>query len=461
MGNRILLLFFAVAALSLVFWVSASLLLRIRTRTGKAVRTAVWLVMLPLAALPLFLPFSPVRLDLFTDCTGGMRAEIFLPAGMPNGMTAGEEPAGDVSLTRNGRKTAEVAALLFLTLWITAGSATAASGFSGYWETLTFLTRNSKECRDLRALEIFERARKKAGVRRSVTLRVMHPDLKLSPCMCGTVSPGVFVGAEDLSECPDERLEMIFLHELIHIRHGDGLRRIAVLLLTSFHALLPVSGKVRRAAEEDAEFLCDRDVVGIIGRDRAGEYFGMILDVASRSVDGRTSGGAETPVSEAGELLKRRYQRISRGESPSGAGGRSVWLAPMTALLCNLLLVNLVTVLNPDDLRLDFVNPCLARAVTLHAGLDDPRDLTESAAAGIWSMELYAPYAAEEERVWYCTINEAMPEKAGVGEAYPVTPETVRLDDLALFPALRTLVLEGRIWQPPHLPERCVTIRRD
>jgi hypothetical protein len=73
MGNRIFLLFFAVAALSFVFWISASLLLGIRDRTGKSVPTAVWLLMLPLAVVPLFLPFSAVRLVLFTDFTGGMR----------------------------------------------------------------------------------------------------------------------------------------------------------------------------------------------------------------------------------------------------------------------------------------------------------------------------------------------------------------------------------------------------
>ncbi len=453
MGNRIFLLFFAVAALSFVFWISASLLLGIRDRTGKSVPTAVWLLMLPLAVVPLFLPFSAVRLVLFTDFTGGMRSEICLPAG-------DAEADGEFYLTGSARKTGEGAALLFLTLWLTAGSATAAFGLSGYWETLTFLTRNSAECRDSRALAIFERARKKAGVRRSVTLRVLHPDLKLSPCMCGAVSPAVFIGQSFLDDFPDEWLEMVFLHELVHIRHGDGLRRVAVLLLTSVHALIPVSGRVRCAAEEDAEFLCDRDVLRLVGRDRTGAYFRMILDAASRSMDGMTAGDDVTAaVSEAGEMLMRRYRRMSAGDEERT--GRAVWLGPLAALLCNLLLLNLIGAENPEDMRLDFVNPSLADAVTLHAGLDDPRDLTESLAASVWSMELYSPGTDGGERVWHCTLNESLPERAGTGKAYPVTPETVRLDDIALFPALRTLILEGSVWGEAAAPEGCAVIRRD
>ena len=453
MGNRIFLLFFAVAALSFVFWISASLLLLIRDRSGKSVPTAVWLLMLPLAAAPLLLPFSAARLVLFTDCTGGMRCEIHLPA-------EDGEAEGEFYLTRNARRTGEGAALLFLTLWLTAGSATAAYGFSGYWETLTFLTRNSAECRDNRALTLFERARRKAGVRRSVTLRVLHPDLKLSPCMCGAVSPAVFIGQSFLDDFPDEWLEMVFLHELIHIRHGDGLRRIAVLLLTSVHALIPVSGRVRSAAEEDAEFLCDRDVLRLMGRDRAGEYIRMILCAASRSMDGRTTGdGATAAVSEAGGMLMRRCRRMSAGDG--GRAGRAVWLGPLAALLCNLLLLNLAGAENPEDMRLDFVNPSLAEAVTLHAGLDDPRDLTESLAASIWSMELYSPSPGGGERVWHCTINESLPERAGTGPAYPVTPQTVRLDDIALFPSLRTLILEGSVWDTPPVPDGCALIRRN
>ena len=453
MGNRIFLLFFAVAALSLVFWISAALLLGIRDRTRKSVSTAVWLLMLPAVIVPLFLPFSAARLVLFTDCTGGMRCEICLPAG-------DTEAEGEFYLTRNARRTGEGAALLFLTLWLTAGSASAAFGLSGYWDTLTFLTRNSAECRDSRARAIFERARKKAGVRRSVTLRVLHPDLKLSPCMCGAVSPAVFIGQSFLDDFPDDWLEMVFLHELIHVRHGDGLRRIAVLLLTSVHALIPVSGRVRRAAAEDAEFLCDRDVLRLIGKDRAGAYFRMILDAASRSMDGGTPGdGVTAAVSEAGELLMRRYRRMSAGgvDRP----GRAVWLGPLAALLCNLLLLNLAGAENPEDMRLDFVNPSLAEAVTLHAGLDDPRDLTESLAASVWSMELYAPCADGGERVWHCTLNESLPERAETGKAYPVTPETVRLDDVALFPALRTLILEGSVWDVPAAARGCAIIRRE
>ncbi|MBE6724110.1 MAG: hypothetical protein E7576_02765 [Ruminococcaceae bacterium] len=444
MGNRIFLLFFTIAALSLVFWFSASLLLAVRNRMGKSVRAAVWILMLPLAVVPLFFSFAPVRLALFTDAAGGLRTEVRTG---PEREDPGE-PDASVYLTAGRRKTAEGAALLFLTLWLLSASSSLAFGLSQYWETVNFLTRNSTECRDKRALAVFEEAGRKAGVRRSVSLRVMHPDLRLSPCMCGALSPAVFVGESLLSACTDSQLELVFLHELTHIRHHDGLLRLVTLLGTSFHALLPVSGRVREAVGEDTEILCDRDVLRVVGRDRLGEYCRVLYEIASRSVDGGAlGGGLLAPASEAGKALLSRIRIMKAGEAESS---RSAWAAPLCALALNLLLLNLVSVENPDNLRLDFVNPSLADALVTYFGLTDPRDLTEARLEEVWSLEIYRP-AGENgpSSVWYCTVNESYPERSREGKAYPADPDSLRLDDLILFRDLRTLVIEGRRWDLP------------
>ena len=61
MEMGIFLLFLAVAALSLVFSLSALILLRIRKKTGKSVRAAVWILLLILAVVPLLLPVRLIR----------------------------------------------------------------------------------------------------------------------------------------------------------------------------------------------------------------------------------------------------------------------------------------------------------------------------------------------------------------------------------------------------------------
>ena len=453
MGNRVFLLFFSIAALSVVFGVSATLLLGLRKRSGKCVSAAVWLLLLPLAVVPLVFRFAPVRLDLFTDHTGGLRSEIRVGA-------EGGEPDASFYLSGRTRKGAEGAALLFLTLWLLAGSSSAAFGLTRYWETVNFLTRNSAECRDRRALAVFEEACRKAGVRRSVPLRVLHPELNLSPCMCGAISPAVFVGSNVLSFCTEEQLELVFLHELVHIRHRDGLLRLVTLLCTSFHALLPVSGRVREAAAEDMEYLCDRDVLSLVGRDRIGAYCRVLYEIAARNLDGDAlGGGLLAPASEAGEVLLGRIRRMRAGGEDTV---KKAWCAPVCALLLNLLLFNAAAAENPDNLRLDFVNPSLADALVTQFGLEEPRDLTEERIAQVWSVELYRPSA--EEPFWYCTVNESCPERTKGGRAYPADPASVRLDDLALFSNLRTLVLEGKGWElPPGCEEKlgCVVIRRD
>ena len=456
MGNRIYLLFFTIAALSFVFWISSSVLLSVRRRTGKSAAAPLWILTLTLAVVPLVLSFAPVRLDLYTDAAGGLRTEI--RAG--EGRDVRDEADASFYLTGSARKTSEGVCLLFLTLWLLCASASVAFGLSQYWETVNFLTRNSTECRDRRVLSVFAEAARKAGVRRSVTLRVMHPELKLSPCMCGALSPAVFIGENVISSFSDSGLELIFLHELTHIRHRDGLLRLVTLLGTSFHALLPGSGRVREAVAEDTELLCDRDVLRAAGRDRMGEYCRVLYEIASRNLDGGAMGGGLfAPASEAGEALIRRIRRMKAGEwEPS----RRAWFAPVCALVLNLLLFNVVSVVNPDNLRLDFVNPSLADALVSHFGLETPRDLTEERLAEVWSVEFYRP--AAEGAVWYCTVNESSPERAREGKAYPVDPDSLRLDDLLLFRNLRTLVLEGKQWDLPFDPaERmdCALIRRN
>ncbi|MBQ3861431.1 MAG: M56 family metallopeptidase [Clostridia bacterium] len=446
MEMGIFLLFLAVAALSLVFSLSALILLRIRKKTGKSVRATVWILLLVLAVVPLLLPARLIRLRLFTDFTGGMRIEF---------RGDGEDGDGavfpDAYLTRGERRTAGDVLFLFLTLWTVAAAFSASFGISGYWDTLRFLTKNSEQCRDERALEVFRRAKEKAGVGRNVSLRVMHPDLSVSPCMCGTWSPSVFIGSGYLKDYPDEWLELLFLHELTHIRHHDGTLRLFTLLGTSFHALNPLSGAVRRAVCEDSEYLCDREVLRKAGKDVRRDYIRMILDIVERNLSGETAGdGLLSPASEAGEILMNRCRRM---QTEGDSFVPRTLSAPAAALVLNLALFFLVGIENPDNLRLDLANPALADALLDHFDLTDPRDLTEAHLSEIWSLEFYHPRAEDDgaaDPVYYCIVNEDAPERSDAGRPYPYTESGTDLSDLALFSDLRTVILEGSRWELPE-----------
>lgn len=456
MENRLFLLFFDVAALSVVFWISSALLLGHRKRSGKPVRAAVWILLCAVTLIPLFLPSRMVSLRLFTDYTGGMRIEF------RNG-NGEEKIAEDLIMSRKTRKETGTAALLFLTLWTVALSSTASFGISNYWNTLRFLTKNSEECREDRVREIFQRARQRAGIRRSVKLRVMHPDVKMSPCVCGTWSPSVFIGSEYLKAYSDERLEMVFLHELIHIRHHDGLLRLAVLLCTSFHALIPLSGKIRSAVEEDTEYLCDAGVLSRLGEGARLKYTGLLLDIAERNLSEDSVGyGLLSPASEAGELLKKRYLRMKKGKA--GFSAKSL-LPVAAAVLLNLLLLNLLGAENPDNLRLDFSNRYVEDALDRYFGLEEHGEVTERHIGSVWSLEFYypsSPEGTEDPLCFYCIVNEEFPERTESGPAYPYGSGTTGLEDLGLFRDLRTLILEGGLWVEPDFAsgKGCAVIRR-
>ena len=434
MGNRIILLFFAAAALFLVFFVSSALLLKHRARSGKSVRAVVWILLFLFCVIPLFLPRRFVSLRLFTDCREDLRIEVYERGGEGELLTGFTLPNRTV-------RAAVSASVLFLTLWTVAFSASFSFGLSGYWDTLRFLTRNSAECRDERVRELFLRVKRKAGIRRPVMLRVMHPDLKISPCMCGTWSPSVFIGESCLRDMPEESLELIFLHEMAHIRHHDGLLRLLTLFCTSFHALVSTSPGIRRAVEEDTEFLCDREVLALAGEEMRKAYIRTILTVAERTLsDEAPDVSLLSPVSEAGELLKKRWARMNAGGDRFAK--RSL-AAPAAALLINLILFNLMGTENPDDLRLDFADAGLADALVSHFALADVSDITQEKLTSVWSLEFYRP---EDSSVYYCIVNETAPERTEAGEAHPLTEQAALLEDLALFRDLRTLILEGEGW---------------
>ena len=437
MGNRIFLLFYTVAALSVVFAVSASILLSIRRRTGKSVRVIVWLLFFALTVIPLILAPRLWSLRLFTNWEDGMRIEVRMNSDTP--VAEGSFEAGTVTRTR-------MLVRLVLSLWFIAAAASVSYGVSAYWNTLRFLTKNSEHCRNERVNRIFEEAKRRAGVHTSVALRVMHPDLRLSPCTCGTWSPSVFIGGDYLDEYDDTQLGLVFLHELTHIRHGDALLRLAALIATSFHALLPQSGKIRQAVNEDVEYLCDRRVLQIEGQEMRGTYIRVILDIAERNLrEEYEPDNLLSNASQAGEFLMKRYRRM---QADTDRFTPKPLLAVLAAMIVNAGLFLLVGVENPDNLRVDFASPVFADAMKRHFTLSDPAQVTEEHLASVYRLEFYRPKSEPDDPLcphFYVVVNEEAPERSPCGLPYDCGGFDLR--DLALFHDLKTLILDGAL--PP------------
>ncbi len=469
MGNRAFVYLFLILALSFLFTAVSAAALSVRRKKSLRLGASAWTALFLVCAIPVISGDSLIDLILFSDWTGGMRVVTVV-----SGERLGQFyiPYSVLSVLRN------TAAALTL-LWVTSGGAALSWRMSSYFNNVHFLTKRSRVCRDARANTVFDGAKAKAGVKIHVPLRVMDSGMKLSPCTCGILSPCVFVGEDYLRDYDDQKLELIFLHELTHVRRHDTLLKLAALAVTSIHFFLPTSKRIFRAVTEDAELLCDLDVLKNVGKSMRGEYIGVIIDAAERSIKER-GGDLLSSVSAEGAFILHRYRNMQSPEKQRPL--RAILPALLGGLAANGILMCILGVPNMGNPGVDIEDALTREALCSYFALDDPEELTEAHLAAVYSLE----YGISDHRAVLgnthpmrftrrCMINEGLypddawylPEKVPEGRVqcalipagdgteeeildalsraengiYEMGVRELNLCDLALFRGLRTLTL--------------------
>ncbi len=79
-----------------------------------------------------------------------------------------------------------------------------------------------------------------------------------------------------------EQLELVLLHEWIHIKRCDTLKKAALTLVLCLHWFNPVTWFFYCRAGRDIELCCDESVLGSIGRECALSYAKTLLSMACR-----------------------------------------------------------------------------------------------------------------------------------------------------------------------------------
>ncbi len=444
MENRIFLLFFVLAALSLLFTGVSLLLLRLRSKYAMRVLPVFWILLFLVSVVPVNRGRSAVELALFTDYTGGMRIEIH-----DTYTESSTENLPEITISYGVLRVSRGICAAVLLIWFLSGTASVTFGLAAYFDGMQYLTRHSAVCRDERVCRIFASAKKKVGIRREIPLRVMKPGVRVSPCTCGILFPNVYIGADGSKEYSDLWLELLFMHELTHIKHGDTFMKFLTLFATGFHSLLPMAKVVRNAIGEDIEYLCDEAVLDKAGDQMRGEYISMIICEAERNLK---KGHAELEIlptlSRGGNAILKRYNNMKGRHDPKR---NAVQIVPVLVIgaLVNVCLTSTIHVRDIDNLGVDFVNPALETAVCRYFGVDDARELTEAHLAEIYSIEFSRPGFPEERQTFECTLNDGFP-----WNGYEVTTDDVRAEgvrftsdnrvidtrDIALFGSLRTLI---------------------
>lgn len=384
MGNRVFILFFLILALSFLFSAASPAILALRKRNSLRMGLAVWAVLFFAVTVPLNLGNSPVDLLLYDDWSGGLRVEVM----------TGREEAAEFYIPASVRTAVQTGAAILSGVWLTAAAASFSYGMSSYFNQVHFLTKRSKICRDARVNTIFEGAAAKAGIRRNVSLRVMDSGLKISPCTCGILSHSIFVGEDMLKEYSDEWLELVFLHEMIHIRHGDAVLKLLTLFVSSVHVFLPMSKRIRRAVLEDCEFRCDAGVLKNAGQRAGNTYMSVILDAAERNIREDCHGtDLLSSVSESGAFLLRRYRNMKELKTPKKPP-LALGILFAAGLLCNAALMSAVDLPNVSNPGVDIADDLMRRALCEYFGLDDPEKLTAAHMDAVYSVA----YEADDHR---------------------------------------------------------------
>lgn len=122
---------------------------------------------------------------------------------------------------------------------------------------------------------VFEKVKAALGVKSSVELWISAE--ASGPMLLGFLRPKVV-----LPDCmlAQEKLEMIFRHELLHHRRHDCWYRLLMLLTQSVHWFNPLVWLMARRAAEDLESACDRSVIKEQSRKFVEEYAQALLETA-------------------------------------------------------------------------------------------------------------------------------------------------------------------------------------
>lgn len=435
MENRVIVLFFILVALSFIFGGISVLLLRLRSKKQLRILPIFWCLLFFVSLIPADIEKNVAELSLYIDYTDGMRIELHSPSESER-----PEVVPDIYLSSNVLRFIRTFCTIAILLWFAVAVASFTFGIASYFDGIQYLTRHSVVCRDERLCKIYDSAKKKVGIRRNIPLRVMHSDLRISPCTCGIIFPSVYIGEGCTREYSDLWLELIFMHELTHIKHGDTLTKLITLFATSFHALVPTSKMVRRAVCEDLEYLCDEAVLKKGGEHLCGEYISMILGMAERNLREDWQ-GAEilSNLSSDGQAILRRYGNMKKCHSPKS--NAKVVPPLLIGILLNVCFMSAIHIRNLDNCGIDFANPILCEAVCDYFGISSPYDLTEKNLEQIYCIEFARPNFPDDRLTYACILNEEP-----LQSALHFTSDTRVMDtrDIVLFGDLRTLIFSDR-----------------
>ena len=243
-----------------------------------------------------------------------------------------------------------------LILWFIGAIFVISKTIYNYFKMKKLFYSESDICADKRISDIFSDCFKIIGLKRRVNLRIIRWDFT-SPCVCGLLSPTVFIDSSCLS-LSDKKLKYIFIHELYHIKRYDMMYKVLSIIVAGIHWFNPMTYKVIKTIDEDCELSVDSHVMNIFkanSKSSANEdneasdyYMNIILDIAERKCTANTnrlfvnipSTGLFLGEKRNIDFLKRRYANMKN--STNKTNKKRIIIA-LSVFMAAIIAINIIT----------------------------------------------------------------------------------------------------------------------
>jgi len=167
---------------------------------------------------------------------------------------------------------------------------------------------------------IFQNCKQKLGIKRKVAL-VMQSHVK-TPALFGIFRPKIIL-PEYVKNLSDEHFEYVILHELSHLKRGDGVVNTLLLLLQTVYWFNPLIWVLFKFIREDMEIANDAAVLKGMGAKEQKEYSLSLVEVLAGyskpaiaprllcMVDNEKNMTRRINMIKLGEFFKRRRLMIA------------------------------------------------------------------------------------------------------------------------------------------------------
>jgi beta-lactamase regulating signal transducer with metallopeptidase domain len=187
------------------------------------------------------------------------------------------------------------------------------------------MMRSVQPSTDPRLTKILRSAAGRLGITQQIQVDVT-PFVE-QPAVLGIVRPRVLLPPDVAAEFASNDLEMIFLHELAHVKRRDIAMNWVLAVLRAIHWFKPAFYVAARRMAAERELACDALVLAVVGHDRHRQYGYLLLRLIERMTDHQTKRRA-VPVgmtgivhfSERSRFMKERIAMLKVSSHRNGLG---------------------------------------------------------------------------------------------------------------------------------------------